>query len=255
MTGRRGPGTMAGYNALVRNLLPDTEFHQNRYARELGTIVRAGTRWLDLGAGPRIHHGWLGPSKNDLRSRARIVVGCDLSAESLRRNPDLTAKVLSDGRALPFRNRAFTLVTANMLLEHLSDPTAVLREVHRILEPGGWFVFITPNLRHPAVFGARLLFGRQARRRIGAVIDRRSLSDVFPTFYRANSTRAVRRIAQFAGFSVVRLETFSSYPIVKFALPLTFLECLWIRLTALAPLTAMRSNLVGCLERVDDLRR
>ncbi|QDT48365.1 Malonyl-[acyl-carrier protein] O-methyltransferase [Symmachiella dynata] len=50
----------------------------------------------------------------------------------------------------------FDAVFLWMVLEHLHDPQATLREIHRILKPDGWLMFSVPN------FGAwdRRFFGR-----------------------------------------------------------------------------------------------
>ena len=44
-----------------------------------------------------------------------------------------------------FGDDTFDLVTARQLIEHLPDPKDFVREVTRILKPGGRFVLITPN--------------------------------------------------------------------------------------------------------------
>ncbi len=41
------------------------------------------------------------------------------------------------GEHLPFRNGAFTVVLAQDILEHVQDPDATLREIARVLAPGG----------------------------------------------------------------------------------------------------------------------
>jgi SAM-dependent methyltransferase len=50
--------------------------------------------------------------------------------------------VLGDATALPFAAGTFDRVHASWVLEHVTDPVAVLREVGRVLEPGGMAHFI-----------------------------------------------------------------------------------------------------------------
>lgn len=46
-----------------------------------------------------------------------------------------------------YRDGSFDAVTASHLIEHVPDPRALLREIHRILKPGGKLVAVTPNGR------------------------------------------------------------------------------------------------------------
>jgi SAM-dependent methyltransferase len=40
---------------------------------------------------------------------------------------------------------SFAAVTLNHVIEHVHDPIAAFREIHRILQPGGWVWVSTPN--------------------------------------------------------------------------------------------------------------
>lgn len=49
-------------------------------------------------------------------------------------------------RPLPFDNGSFRCVFALSLLEHLLNPCAFMKECHRVLEPQGTLVLLTPNI-------------------------------------------------------------------------------------------------------------
>jgi SAM-dependent methyltransferase len=76
------------------------------------------------------------------------AIGCDLSAIALaharRRSgaPLVRASIL----ALPFRPGAFDIVLCTDVLYHAAvpDDRAALRELHRVLRPGGWLVVNLP---------------------------------------------------------------------------------------------------------------
>lgn len=48
---------------------------------------------------------------------------------------------------LPFDDETFEAVIANQVLEHIKDLVALVREVHRVLRPGGVFVVHVPYFR------------------------------------------------------------------------------------------------------------
>lgn len=241
---------MPTYDSVIQRVAPALEFHQNRYARGLGEAIRSGCRWLDIGAGTKVHHGWIGPSEQALVSRAEIVIGCDVVVEHLRRNRSLAAAVGADARRLPFADESFDLVTANMVLEHLDAPAEVFAEVARVLAPGGRFVFVTPNRTHPVVWLASKLISQTSRKALSRLLERRAAEHIFYTFYRANSPRQIRQLISASPLRARHLEQFSSYPFIRRPWILTALETVWIRVLDWRALHALRSNLFGDLEKI-----
>ena len=69
------------------------------------------------------------------------VFGLDQSAEMIReasvRNINGLSLVRGDGQRLPFADETFDVVTHTYLLRYVDDPAATLRELARVLRPGG----------------------------------------------------------------------------------------------------------------------
>ena len=59
--------------------------------------------------------------------------------ENYRRAARAGHALFGDARELPFPDRSFDLVLSGGLLEHFRDPAAVIREMARVLRPGGLF--------------------------------------------------------------------------------------------------------------------
>jgi len=93
---------------------------------------------LDAGCGPG--------NMLDRLSRCGTVTGSDLALPALRFSLGRGHRrvVLSRLDVLGLRTQRFDLVTAIDVLEHMPDDAAGLREIHRVLRPGGTVVITVP---------------------------------------------------------------------------------------------------------------
>ena len=72
---------------------------------------------------------------------ARSVISLDWSCEMLARQAGDAARVCGDARHLPFADRAFDLVNASLMAGDIADLPGWLREIARVLAPGGRVVY------------------------------------------------------------------------------------------------------------------
>jgi SAM-dependent methyltransferase len=108
--------------------------------RVLRTYARPGARAVDLGSGP-------GAMVERLQSLGCNVIAVDRTTQGYRADAplftvDLNERDFSDVLGL----RSFHLVTAIEVIEHLESPICFLRNVGRLLAPGGVAVLTTPNV-------------------------------------------------------------------------------------------------------------
>jgi hypothetical protein len=54
------------------------------------------------------------------------------------------AKVHLDVQNIPFPDESFDIVFCNHVLEHVADDRLAMRELHRVMKPGGWGVMLSP---------------------------------------------------------------------------------------------------------------
>ena len=160
--------------------------------------------FLDAGCGDGRHLAALARSGH----RPSRITGTDISARILETarataaplEPEL---VQANLEALPLEDEAFDLVLCTQVIEHLLDPAAGVRELARVLRPGGVLVLTTDNrralvsktLNAPRAAAVRLLRLHQRYKRV--------------EFPHADFTRAeVVSLVGEAGLSVEHAETF-----------------------------------------------
>lgn len=132
-----GPGGHTAYGTLVDYRLGKLE--------QRGLI---GGDWLDLGCA----QGYWSVA---LAERgARSVVGVEPDPERVEEalglpHPESVTFETAESEALPFADASFDAVLVNEVLEHVSDEVATLREIARVLRPGGHLVLFAPNRWFP----------------------------------------------------------------------------------------------------------
>jgi SAM-dependent methyltransferase len=237
------------YDRIVKRLIPDVGFHQNAYAELLDRIIRSGDRWLDIGAGSKVHDGYNVPSSNELAGRCAEVIGLDFEAAHLKANTALSRFIVGSAAQIPLANEHVDLVTANMVLEHLDDPVTVFREIARVLRPGGHFVFVTPNLSHPLIRTASIVLPPRIQRLLAHRLEGRPLEHIFPTFYRANTVAATTQLGVSAGLEVELIDVHRNIPFLRRPALAIWLECQLIRAMGLPSLRRFGADLLGVLRK------
>lgn len=89
--------------------------------------------------------------------RAKSLAGIDLNNylhDDIKEHVQFDTVDLNFDR-LPYENGSKDTVFALQVVEHLENPLLVMREVHRVLKPGGYFIMSMPN---PFTLTSRLRF-------------------------------------------------------------------------------------------------
>ncbi len=120
------------------------------YGAVLGALKRyqlpRGGQALDYGCG-------VGDLTSILARTGYQAVGADISLPFVQsaqaRYPHLPFVALDAGPMTPFPSDHFWAVVAVNTIEHVATPARTLREMHRVLAPGGLLVLTFPNLLTP----------------------------------------------------------------------------------------------------------
>lgn len=231
-------------------ITPNLKYSQYHYYTHLKHIVPSGCRWLDVGCGHQIFESWMLPEEQELSSRAQILIGIDLNWDGLSKHRTIKQRVLGNIQRLPFASDSFDVITANMVIEHVSAPDDVLLEAYRLLRPGGVFLFHTPNVRCFAMAIASRL-SQRVKNLLISVLENRSTEDVFPTFYLMNREQAIREKAGKAGFELQDLKVVSSSAVTGMLGPFVIVELLYLRILELDRFRGLRSNMIVTLQKPD----
>src|SRR5580700_2883120 len=173
---------MKFYWKLEKIFHPKLRYSQEHYYETLKEAIPQGCDWLDLGCGHQMFASWMMSEERELAQRSKRLIGIDLDWEGLKNNPTVSAKIFGNLERLPFQSGSFDVATANMVVEHLANPDAVLREVHRVLKPGGLFIFHTPNVRS-AMMRVASKMPQSWKTGLAILLEGRKEADVFPALY------------------------------------------------------------------------
>jgi SAM-dependent methyltransferase len=109
------------------------------------------------------------------------VTGIDFSAEAIRfcAEKGLGEVQPGDVCALPFADRQFDLVLATDIIEHVEDDLAALREIRRVLRPGGHSLLTVPAF--PILWGLQDEVSHHRRRyRLPLLVERLRAAGLTP---------------------------------------------------------------------------
>jgi SAM-dependent methyltransferase len=132
-----------------------------------------------------------------LKRRCDRVIGADVDPTAAT-NPFIDDfHLIEEGRiALP--DGCVDVCVSDSVVEHVENVDSFFSECARVLRSGGYLFIRTPN-----VWGYPAIASRVVPHRFHAALVRRPQEDVFPTVYRCNSRRKLRRTLERHGFDSV----------------------------------------------------
>jgi len=208
------------------------------------TAIPGDAEILEVGPG-------VGNPTSAFLSSLWTVHGLDIDP-SAARNPSLRSFHVLSGPTYPFLDETFGAVVSDYVIEHVESPSAHFREVFRVLVPGGVYALRTPNLFHYVAAVAAvtphwfhtLVSGRLRGHARGA-------HEIFPTFYRLNTSHAIYQHSLDAGFRIRSVEMVEKEPSYAVASRVLFVAGLTYErvVNRFAALANFRANILAVLEK------
>ena len=195
------------------------------------------------------------PSRNPikvLKGEASRIVGADVDP-AVALNDEVDEVFIFDGNTFPFREKEFDIVYCDYVMEHLEHPVEFMREIRRVLKPGGVFFFRTPNIFHYVPIATRMI-PRRWHDRLSKGLRNLSKEDdkTYPTFYAFNSRSMIYKAALSAGFrqDCITLQWVECEPsYLLFSWPTFIAGLVYERVVnASSLLKYFRSNIFGVIE-------
>ena len=156
---------------------------------------------MDLGCGAN-------PFVAEYADRFRFAAGCD-------RDLRLCARAarpffIGDFSCLPLADGSTDLVTLYLVAEHMERPVQALREIRRVLKPGGRIV-LCASLKY--FWGSLLnqVLPEAVKIRLLGLLAGKQEEDVFKAYYRMNTLYEAEKALKEAGFSGIKIKSYCGY--------------------------------------------
>lgn len=141
---------------------------------------------LDAGCGHKTNI----PEHNSLKIKK---IGMDMVLEDIRNNKTIDFGLVSNINYIPLKNEAVDIIICNMVFEHLKKPEKAFAELSRVLKKDGHLIFMTPCIYNIVTFINRMIPNR-FHRNFAKLLTGANETDIFPTYYKANSIGNLRKM-------------------------------------------------------------
>jgi len=119
----------------------------DRLLELVSPMLRDGARVVDVGAGEGYFSQLLGERVRSTRGvePSEVIRACDLYPEFFR-YPDVPCDPIDAAGVFPYDDASFDVAVSVEVVEHLQDQFHFMRELFRVVRPGGHAFVSTPNL-------------------------------------------------------------------------------------------------------------
>ncbi|MEK9156962.1 MAG: class I SAM-dependent methyltransferase [Patescibacteria group bacterium] len=197
--------------------------------RDVGTVflnqvekaITAESVLVDVGCG-RTSYGAA------VYKKAKKRIGLDVD-EYAKENPIMDEVHIMTGEMFPLPDACADVVTAQWVVEHVAHPDTFLKEVSRVLRPGGTFIFMTTNIKSPIIRLTSFI-----PLSVASFIRTRLLNfahdETFPRIYAMNSSDKLKKLAEAHGFEMTVADHIESFGYFRFSSIILQVYIWWTKL-------------------------
>ncbi len=230
---------------IIQKYYPGLIRPEHIYAGEVGKRLSSGSVVLELGCGRNP-----ASAVKDSVVKAKLFTGLDLDLNHLKQAKENCRPVYGNAQVLPFKDCSFDMIFCRSVLEHVETPEVMVKEIERVLKPGGNFVFLTPNKWAYFAIVSRLIPDKFH----GAIVKKiygRDEEDTFKTHYLINSRGQIRMLLKKTGLIEDRIIMMQQYPVeLWFSLILLYMGILFEKIVnKYETFSFLRSNIIGCYRK------
>jgi len=104
-------------------------------------LLKSNDKILEIGCG-------IGTVVHELSKKGHDIIGIDISGKAIEYGRNKYSDICLEVQAaeiLPYEDESFEVVLSFDLFEHIAEIDKHISEVKRVLRPGGYYLFQTPN--------------------------------------------------------------------------------------------------------------
>lgn len=207
---------MASLSEKLKDRFFNAEDHPYRiFEGRINALLRNDHVLLDAGCGRSA------PLLTKFQGKAKRLIGVELVDFTPKARESGIELLNNDLSKIDLESESVDIVISRSVLEHIENIGPVYKEIHRVLKPGGHFLFLVPNLWDYVSLGSLMIPNRFHAWLVNKM-EGRATEDTFPAFYKSNSRSAVSKLASQHGFDMLTFEYVGQYPSMFMFNPVLF---------------------------------
>ena len=210
----------------IEKLFPNTIESGRYYYSWIKDSLTDNCTLIDIGGG---RNWYLASERSKYKGLKLIVV--DPSEEELSYNHDADEKVIfamGTEEKAPIDDNTADIVTANMVLEHISNNDYTMRDINRILKPGGKFIAVMPNKFALFALINQMIPNWLLRKIMFSIMPETEGTHGFKTYYDRTYYPAMQKLLTRYGFVNTKFEfTYYQSSYFAFFLPFGIISLIW----------------------------